>query len=250
MFIKIYETAEEMSLKTASHLASVIRENPGRLLCFAAGDTPLDILKELVVLQEKGECDLSTMYYAGLDEWVGLNYSQKGSCEQVMVDSFYAPAMIPKSRINVFNGVAVDLDEECRKMDSWIKKHGGIFLSMLGVGLNGHIGFNEPFGTDMEGCFVCELDKTTKKVSEKYFGEKLPVTQGITISWKTLFKSNQILVIATGSHKASIVKKSFSGNRNVSVPASLLQNHANIIVALDKDASVSLSRSKKISFTC
>jgi glucosamine-6-phosphate isomerase len=241
MDIQIYETTEEMSVKTAAKVAVIIRENPGRLVCFAAGDTPIGMLRELIRLQEKGECDLSAMYYAGLDEWVGLDYNQKGSYIQVMNDLFYTPAGIPRSHINIFDGVAHNIKEECSKMDSWINAHGGIFLAVLGVGLNGHIGFNEPFGPDKQGCFVIALDETTKRVSEKYFGERLPVSFGITIGWRTLFQSQHLFVIAAGSHKSAIIEKAFSGETCAAVPASLLQTHTNLIVALDKEASGRLS---------
>jgi glucosamine-6-phosphate isomerase len=241
MLFQIFETSEKMSINTASKVAAIIRENPGRLVCFAAGDTPIGMLCELIRLQEKGKCDLSSMYYAGLDEWVGLDYWQKGSCAQVMNDLFYFPARIPESRINIFNGNASDIKEECKKMNEWINIHGGIYLTVLGIGLNGHIGFNEPFGPDEEGCFDIALDETTKRVSEKYFGKRLSVSYGITIGWRTLYKSQHVFVIAAGSHKSAIIKKAFTAKPSAAVPASLLQKHSDLTVALDKEAACELT---------
>jgi len=241
MLIQIYETSGEMSVNTASKVAAIIKENPGRLVCFAAGDTPIGMLRELIRLQEKGECDLSSMYYAGLDEWIGLDYRHKGSCAQVMNDQFYVPAGIPQRQINIFNGSADVIKQECIKMNEWINAHGRIYLSVLGIGLNGHIGFNEPFGSDEEGCFEVALDETTKRVSEKYFGKRLPVSSGVTIGWRTLYESQHLFVIASGSHKSAIIKKAFTMLPSAAVPASLLQKHSNLTLALDKEAASELT---------
>jgi len=240
MNIQIFKNEKDMGNSIAQAIAAIIKQNPGRLICFAAGDTPLGMLRELLVLQDNGFCDLRTMYYAGLDEWVGLGYEDKGSCVQVMKDTFYIPAGIPTDHIGLFDGLSKDLDHECRKMDRWIKLHGGIFLSVLGVGMNGHIGFNEPFTPDNEGCFSVGLDETTKAVSEKYFGKRIPVVTGITIGWRTLIESEHLFVMASGSKKASIIKKAFTEKPSIAVPASLTKHNKNLIVALDKDAASEL----------
>lgn len=240
MDIRIYDSPAEMAEKTAWSVASLIRQNPGRLICFAAGDTPLGMLRGLVRLQEEGGCDLRSMYYAGLDEWIGLGYGDKGSCAQVMKDAFYTPAGIPPEHMCIFDGLAQDADAECRKMEGWIKARGGLFLTVLGVGMNGHIGFNEPFGPDREGCFTIALDATTRAVSEKYFGKSLPVTAGITIGWRTLLTSERMFVLASGKNKASIIEQAFAGKPSSAVPASRTQEHGSLVVALDKEAAARL----------
>ncbi len=240
MDIRIYGSPAEMAEETARYVASLIRQNPGRLLCFAAGDTPMGMLRELVRLQEKGQCDLGTMYYAGLDEWVGLGYEHRGSCAQVMKDTFYVPAGIPPEHMRIFDGLAPDTGAECRRMEEWIEGQDGIFLTVLGVGMNGHVGFNEPFAPDTRGCFTIALDDTTRTVSRKYFGEDLPVTTGITIGWRTLLEAERMVVMASGSSKAPIVARAFAREPSAAVPASLLKEHGCLRLALDKEAAAKL----------
>jgi len=237
MEIHIVESPDVMAKRVALSIAMLIEENPGKLVCFAAGDTPLGMLRELVRLQQNGVCDLNTMYYVGLDEWVGLGYPDKGSCAQVLIDNFYAPAGITMERVRLFNGLAKDIPLECNRMNDWIAMHKAIFLTVLGVGLNGHVGFNEPYTPETEGCIAVKLDNTTISVSDKYFGTKIEVTSGITIGIKTLLKTENLFVLASGKHKACIVKKAFSEKPSDAIPASLLQSHTNLIVVLDNDAS-------------
>ena len=242
MEIHILESPDVMAKRVALSIAILIKNNPGRLVCFAAGDTPLGMLRELIRLQDTGACDLNTMYYVGLDEWVGLGYPDKGSCAQVLIDNFYAPAGIAMEKVRLFNGLTKNLALECNRMNDWIATHGGIFLTILGVGLNGHVGFNEPFTPDKEGCIVVELDVDTIAVSEKYFGEKIQVSTGITLGLGTLHNSENLYVLASGKHKGNIIKKAFGEEPTSAVPASLLQRHTNLIVVLDKDASTELIR--------
>jgi len=192
-------------------------------------------------MQERGEVDLSSVFYAQLDEWVGLAPGDAGSCLKVLTDSFFDPAGIACDRAHVFDGSAGDLDSQCRLMEAWINQHGNIGFALLGIGMNGHIGFNEPNAPDIEGCFTIALDDVTKTVSSKYFGKSLPVQTGITIGWKTLMHASEILLQASGVEKAAIVKEAFQGDITVRLPASLLQNHHNATVMLDKDSAVMIN---------
>jgi len=237
MEIKIHPTHEELSCATAIKIAHHIGRNPNTLLCLAAGDTPLQMLAELVKMQNRGEVDLSSVWYAQLDEWVGLGINDKGSCIQVMTDGFFAPANIPAERICFFDGLADDMNRECRKMEDWIAKHGGIGLVVLGVGMNGHIGFNEPGTPDTPGCIVVPLDDTTKTVSKKYFDKALPITEGVTIGWRTLLDANTAVLMASGIKKAPIMRAALEGSVTTDVPASVFQDHKNVTVMLDKEAA-------------
>jgi len=226
-----------MAVESAKIIAAYIKNNPGKLMCFAAGDTPLGTFAELIKMQDRGEVDLSSVYYAQLDEWVGLGPNDKGSCLQVMNEAFFGPANISKDKINIFDGLAEDQEAQCRKAEDWIKKQGGIGFALLGVGMNGHIGFNEPGAPDTEGCFIVELDDTTKKVSAKYFGKSLPVQTGITIGRKTLLDSGEILLQISGKSKAPAAEKTLKGEIGADFPASFIRNHKNAIIMLDEDAA-------------
>jgi len=213
-----------------------IVRHPGSLVCLAAGDTPLPVYHKLVVRQQQGKVDLSSVFYAGLDEWVGLGYPDRGSCLQVMSDAFYTPAGIPADRRRVFDGLA-DPDAECRAMDQWIRTRGGIRFTLLGIGLNGHIGFNEPGAPDQDGCILVDLDDVTRAVSAKYFGTVLPVRQGISVSASTLFRAETVFLMAAGPKKAPIVARLRDGAPEREVPAARLLGHSGLRLFLDRDAA-------------
>jgi len=237
MKIIVKDNYEEMSAACAEFISRYINANPGKLLCFAAGDTPLGILKRLVEMQDSGDIDLSSMYYAGLDEWVGLGYEDKGSCKQVMEDNFYRPAKIPREQIRVFDGKA-DADEEAKSVLDFIKDKGGIGLAMLGIGMNGHIGFNEPgVSGDFEGGQIL-LSDTSLTVGQKYFDKKYNLKYGVTLGIKTLVEAKKVILIASGEKKADIVNCSLKASDDPKLPASYLSNHHDYYVFLDKAAYI------------
>ena len=237
MKIQVLPTIPEVAALVAEDIAEFINANPKKLLCFAAGDTTLPVFDALIRLQKENKVNLSNTYYIGLDEWVGLDRKTTGSCAQVMFDEFYEPANIPQENICVWDGLCVDLDAEKRRMEDWISKHSGIALSFLGIGMNGHVGFNEPYIGLPEGTLIVPLDETTKKVSGKYFDKIQDIELGITIGAGELKKAKKIILLATGSGKAEIIKKTVTGEPDESVPASLLIDHHDITLYLDKAAA-------------
>ena len=226
----------ELSRRCAEVIAAFIRENRDSLLCLAAGDTPLGAYAQLVTMQASGEVDLSSVYYAGLDEWVGLGPKDKGSCYQVMFDHLYGPARIPGERLHVFNGLG-DPVLECKAMNQWLADRGPLALAVVGVGMNGHIGFNEPDVPAVDGAIMVSLDTVTKTVSTKYFGAERPVTMGITIGLNTLYQAQRILVLASGEKKAPVIQEAFYGPKTPSIAASMLQDHRNLTLLLDTYAA-------------
>ena len=235
MKIVVKDNYEEMSASCAEFICRYINKNPGRLLCFAAGDTPLLVMKKLIDMQESGKVDLSSMYYAGLDEWEGLGYEDKGSCKQVMEDNFYGPAKISRKNIRVFDGQA-DVGKETEAVLDFIKDKGGIGLAMLGIGMNGHIGFNEPgVPADFEGGRIL-LSESSLTVGQKYFDKKHDLKYGVTLGIKTLAGSEKVILIANGEKKANIVAQSLKTQDNPEFPASYLTNHPDYHVFLDKAA--------------
>ena len=238
METRIFEHADALSEAVARTVAAWINANPGRLLCLAAGDTPLASYAELVALQDRGEVDLSSVYYVGLDEWVGLGMEDVGSCRQVMHDAFYAPAGIPDARRRVFDGLA-DPTAECLAVGEWIEAHGGIGLTVLGVGMNGHVGFNEP-GPVPEGlCRVVELDETTRTVSAKYFDRPQPVHLCVTVNLPTLAAAERIVLMLSGERKRKIFARlgRDADGKDQNFPASLLMDHTGLVLFSDRETA-------------
>lgn len=231
----VVDHAPFLATVVADAAAAWIRQHPGGLVCLAAGDTPLPVYERLVALQAAGRVDLRSVFYVGLDEWVGLGYEDRGSCLQVMTDAFYGPAGIPAERRRVFDGLA-DPHAECAAVDRWIADHGRIGFTLLGIGLNGHIGFNEPGAPDQDGCVVVDLDDTTKAVSVKYFGTARPVRQGVSVSARALAKADTVLLMASGAKKAPIVARLRAGADPAEVPAARLLGHPGLHLFLDREA--------------
>jgi len=227
----------ELSERIARDTAAYIRAHPGALLCLAAGDTPLEAYRELVRLQAASEVDLGSVYYVGLDEWEGIGRETAGSCAQVMSDGFYDPAGIPKDRIAVWNGLCGDPEAEARRIEGWIRLRGGIAFTLLGIGMNGHVGFNEP-GTGLpEGGLRVPLDETTRRVSVKYFGRALPVEYGLSVGAGELKKAKTVFLMASGHRKADIVRKTVREPASIEVPSSMMADHPDITLYLDEPAA-------------
>ena len=235
MKIMTYDDYNALSCEVAKKAASYIKK--GGLMCFAAGDTPMGMLRELIKMQKRGEVNLSAAHYISLDEWIGLGPDDEGSCIKIMNENFYRPAGIPPEQIWLFDGLNPDTDKQCREAEKIIESHSGISFALLGIGMNGHIGFNEPGTPETPGCFTVDLDDTTKSVSEKYFGKALPVTRGITIGWKELLNSKSAVLMASGIEKAAIIKAAVKGTVSMDVPASFFQKHRDITVMLDTNAA-------------
>ena len=237
MNVSVSQNAALLADKVAADIAAYINANPGALLCLAAGDTPLPAYHKLVAMQKDGLVDLSSVYYVGLDEWVGLGRETRGSCMQVMEEAFYGPAGIRDDRLCVWNGLCIDPHQEIERVVQFVRAHGGIGLTLLGIGMNGHVGFNEP-GTGLPlGGILVDLDETTVSVSVKYFDTALPVRQGLTLGCGELKNARTLYLMANAQRKAPIVKKILKEAPTDKVPASLLTDHQNSCFYLDEEAA-------------
>lgn len=224
------ESYEEMSRIASDMIIDVINENPTSLFCFAGGDTPVRTLELLVEAHHAKKIDLSKAYYIGLDEWIGLDDKDKGSCIHYMNKNLFIPANIPKEHIHFFNAKSVDLENECVLADKFVKNKQGIKLSLLGVGVNGHLGFNEP-GTDFESLsHVVQLDNSTKNIGKKYFEKNVETNKGITLGLQQVFDSDHIILEASGTTKKEALEKLLNNELNTEWPITSLSNHKNCTV--------------------
>lgn len=237
-----FSNYEELSAYAADEIANAIKEKPNLVLCMASGHTPA-LTAELLtkkLLDEK--TDYSQITFIGLDEWVGLSPENEGSCYYFFNTKLFQPLQLHPSQYFLFDAMANDLQAECKKMDAVIEKHGGIDIMLVGIGMNGHIGFNEP-GTPFNNlCHVAELDDTTKTVGQKYFKEKTLLHQGITIGLGHLMNAKKVFLKADGTRKAAVIKKTVEGDVDESFPASIMQLHANGFVVIDEAAAALLTK--------
>lgn len=232
----VNESIHAQAKEIAGRIAEYVRKKPDALLCMAAGDTPTATYAEMARMQREGEADFRQCRLIGLDEWVGLDESVVGSCKKYINDNVIKPLELRRENIFFFDACAADLAAECANTDAYLREQGPIDISLMGVGMNGHIALNEP-GCDFEStAHTIELDSVTVNVAQKYFHRSTPVTQGITLGMKQIWDSRMLIIIANESRKKAIMHAAMYGEVTNMVPASAMQNHPNCIVSLDAEA--------------
>ncbi len=222
------------SLYAADLVEKAFQNKPELTVTFAAGDTPFACYQELIRRQESGGVTLSKARYIGLDEWVGLGPETDGSCIACMGQGYYGPAGIPEERITAFRGKAADLDAEVARMRNALREQ-PLELAVLGIGVNGHVGFNEPDTATTGDFSLVPLSETTKTVGKKYFAGKDTPTQGATITLQALKKASQVVIIATGANKQEAVKAILDGRADLPVCAFL--DHPQVVFVFDEAAA-------------
>jgi glucosamine-6-phosphate deaminase len=237
MQINVSKNYEELCKEVANYIVDKIKELSLPLLCLAGGDTPLGVYKNLVELSKSGRVGFKNAEFIGLDEWVGLDGSDSGSCRFTLDQSLYGPLAIEKSKIQFFDGKASDLSRQCDQINQFLESNGSIDLALLGIGMNGHIGFNEPGSTLESICRVVSLDETTQTVGQKYFEIEQELNQGITLGLKQILETRTVILIVSGEKKRSIVKTLLSSEiADPSIPVTSLWQHPNCLLFLDKAA--------------
>ena len=237
----ITKNYEELSQKTAEMIAEIVKNKPNATICLASGDTPLGTYRVLVEMVKNKEIDLSHCTIIGLDEWVGMNRHDEGSCSYYLYQDLFTPINFPENKIHCFDGKNADLQAECNKIDEIIIKNGSLDLLLVGIGLNGHIAMNEPNTPFDLYCHVVKLTEMTKQVGQKYFKKDTILDKGITLGLRHLQEAKMVILIANGERKASIIQQAMEGEISEELPATILQKHKNAFVILDEVAAAELS---------
>lgn len=236
------ENYVELSQFASDEIVSAIIENPSLILCMASGHTPVLTCELLVKKLRERNVDYSSVYFLGLDEWVGLPPANEGSCHYFFRTKLFEPLQWNPSQYFLFDAMADDLQNECKKMDDLIAVKGGIDLMLVGIGINGHIGFNEP-GTSFNSLsHVAILDSTTTSVGKKYFDDGRVPDKGISIGLGHLLNAKRVLLMANAEKKAGVIKKTVEGEMKESFPASIMQMHKNGFILIDKEAASLLNK--------
>jgi glucosamine-6-phosphate isomerase len=234
---KVFEDNLRASAYCADTLAEIIKQKPDALICLAAGHTSLEFFAMLIKDNSEGKIDFSRVRAVGLDEWAGLSGKDDGSCENFMRSNIYSRINIREENIRLFNGKAKDLARECRDIDGFIERNGGIDYMFLGLGMNGHLALNEP-GVDPESrSHVMPLDSVTRQVAVKYFEEMPEISRGVTLGIKNILDSKHIQLLITGKRKSEIVKRMFESEVTNMIPATLLFGHSKAEFILDAQAA-------------
>lgn len=227
---------DELSSKAAAIIASQVTLKPDCVLGLATGSSPVGAYKLLVEACKKGELDFSCVTSVNLDEYEGLDGSNDQSYRYFMNKNLFEGINIDISKTFVPNGCADDLAAEGKAYDEHIKALGGIDLQLLGIGLDGHIGFNEPDEFFTAETHAVDLDESTIKANARFFESEDDVPRrAITMGMLSIMQAKKVLLIANGANKKDIVNKAFFGPITPLVPASILQLHPDVTVIFSEN---------------
>lgn len=241
MKLSVYPDKDAMSKATADLIADQIRQKPDSLLCFPSGESPTIVLKYLVKQGLEGHIDFSQCRFVGLDEWIGMDEQDEGSCKHYLFAHFFDPLKISRDKMVFFDGLAVDSAAECRRINQYLAENGPVDLMLVGLGMNGHIGLNEP-GADFDSyAHTTELDPVTVKVAQKYFSKSTELKGGITLGLKHFLEAKTAVLIVAGAKKADIVLKVLTEEISSQIPGTIIRSHENACLFLDEEAAFRLS---------
>ena len=237
MIIYVGKDYQDVSRKAANIMSAQIIMKPNAVLGLATGSTPVGLYKQLIEWYNKGDLDFSQITSENLDEYKGLYGDNDKSYRNIMNTNLFDHVNIDKTRTYVPNGLEEDSDKACADYNEIIRSVGGIDIQLLGIGGNGHIGFNEPGEAFEKETHCLDLTESTIKANARFFEtmEDVP-KQAYTKGIKNIMTAKKILLVATGEAKADALYKSLYGPITPNVPASILQLHPDVTVVADEGA--------------
>ena len=238
MKIIICKNYDEISKVASNLICDEINKKPDITLGLATGSSPIGTYKELINLYNEGKVDFTKVKTFNLDEYYNLSKSNKQSYDYFMKENFFNHININLNNTHIPNGLANDIETECKEYDLSILNNGGIDLQILGIGSNAHIAFNEPSNTFKVGTSLVNLTQSTIQANSRFFEkiEDVP-TQAISMGIGSIFKAKKIILIASGKSKAEAIYKTLNEDINPQVPSSILQLHNDVTLILDEDSA-------------
>lgn len=237
--VTIFENDRALARDAAVRIAAMLGQNPALVLGLPSGRTPIRLYHELGTLHHSGQADFARATTFNLDEFVGLPVGDPGSYHAFMREHLFSRVNLDPARINFLDGSAADLDAECRRYDGAIAAAGGVDIQLLGIGTNGHIGFNEPARELMGPTHRVRLKESTRRSNAMLFSgdaAKVP-KEALSMGMATILKAKRIVLIATGKSKARCVERMLNGPITPKLPASFLQMHRDVELLLDSAAA-------------
>jgi glucosamine-6-phosphate deaminase len=243
MDVRVFATADEAARALAERVASAVRVRPDAVLGLSTGKSPIGTYAELRRMYDAGSVDFSRVRTFNLDEFAGIDWSHPGSFRRFMDEHLFRHVNLQRSNIHFLDGAAADLDAECASYDSQIAAAGGIDLQLLGIGANGHIGFNEPGDELIAWTHRVALHDGTRRDNAALFGGEAGQVprEALSMGMGTILKASAIALIATGERKAACVQRMIRGPLTTRLPASFLQTHRNVEVFLDGAAAAQIA---------
>lgn len=237
--MRIYKAKDyfDMSRKAANIISAQVILKPDCVLGLATGSSPLGTYEQLIDWYRKGDLDFSQVSSVNLDEYLGLDPEHEQSYRYFMNENFFNHINIDKSRTFVPDGLASDIEKVCKDYDSLIEDVGGIDLQLLGLGRNGHIGFNEPSNGFVRDTHCVELTPSTIDANKRFFASEEDVPhKALTMGIKNIMMARKIVVVVSGEDKAEALKEAVCGPITPKIPASILQLHPDVVIVADEAA--------------
>lgn len=226
-----FDNYDSLSNSIADDLINLVKSKSNRVICLPSGDSPKGVFWRLCKYEEEHIGFFANTVFVGLDEWLGMNRDDEGSCQYHIFNDILSKINFKK--VIEFNAKAENPEKECISMDKMIKELGGIDYMLLGVGVNGHLGLNEPNSSFENYSWVCDLSKTTKEVAQKYFSNKTSLDRGITLGIKSILETKKVVVIACGERKKDIISVLKNTGISEEIPISALKLHTNSYIYTD-----------------
>lgn len=237
MEVRIFDTPEEIAIACADEFEALLAKKPDCVLGLATGASPVPTYRELIKRYNDGRISFKNVTTFNLDEYVDLPKADKNSYYTFMHDNLFNSVDIKEENVHFLDGNAADTKKECKNYDAMIDNAGGIDIQLLGIGTNGHIGFNEPSDAFTDGAFKVKLTDSTIKSNSIYFTENAMPRYALTMGVNSIMKAKKTILIATGASKADAIKKTIQGDVTPLVPASVLQTHPDCVLLIDKAAA-------------
>ena len=239
------KTAEEAGINAAAVIADIVKNKPDAVLGLATGSSPIGMYKELIAKYERGELSFKNVKSVNLDEYVGLSADHDQSYAYFMSTNLFDHIDIDKKNTNLPNGLAADPAAEAKRYDGVIASMGGVDVQLLGIGNNGHIGFNEPADHFTAGTNLVDLTDSTIDANSRFFASRdLVPTQALTMGIGQIMAADKVLLIALGKGKAEILEKSLFGPVTPNVPASILQFFKGEVIVCADEAALAVIKEK------
>lgn len=240
MKINILDTKEQIGEEAAILIAKQVRKKPDSIIGFATGASPIPTYQALIKMYESGKVSFKDMATFNLDEYCGLPREDKNSYFTFMHEMLFDHIDVKAENTHFFDGNAPDPDAECKVYDALISENGGIDLQILGIGNNGHIGFNEPADMFPGGSYKVKITKSTQDANKIYFEDGKVPQFALTMGVGSICRARHIILIATGSKKAQAIHDMLKRDITPRLPASILQRHDDVNVFLDREAAALL----------
>ena len=242
MRVRVFRTADALARALAADMARRVTADPSTVLGLPTGRTPIPLYRELVRLHRAGRADFGAATTFNLDEFLGLAPSDPRSYRAFMQTHLFAYVNLSPRRINFLNGAAEDVDRECRRYERAIDRAGGIDLQILGLGMNGHIGFNEPARALIAWTHCTRLTPGTRRANAALFDNRVAAVprQALSMGMATILHAKRIVMVATGASKARCVQRMVEGPVTPRLPGSFVQLHRYAEIWLDRAAASQL----------